>query len=435
MTHRGVVMVLTVIFYQGMGMSKLVRGMVLSAACSLCLGELAVADEFHYNNQLIGDRASGMGGAYTAISDDATGMYYNPAAIVYVGDKNFSASVNAYYSQVKKYENVIGGQPFERKSSALLANYFGIVKPIGKFKIGFSYAVPDAVSEDQNQTFTNVSANTTRFTINLNNRDTTINFGPSLAAEINNNLSVGLTLYAHKRDVQFTINQFKQRNDATATSLWTNTYFRLSETGVRPVLGVAWSPAEKLSLGFALSQTYVLSSDAMSQATCWDALAGGCLATVAAPSIQVPTLTPSGSKRSYPVRVAIGAAYFADKNLLVSGDLTYHSAVTDPVYGNKVATLNAALGTEYYVSNKWAVRAGIYTNMANTPNIQAGVTNYEEQINLYGASLSVSSFSGSSSITLGGSINYGKGKSQILGDLSVQDASTLGWLIFLSSTY
>ena len=53
-----------------------------------------LADEYHYNNMLIGDRASGMGGAYTAVSDDATGMFYNPAAIVYVGDRNFSASVN-----------------------------------------------------------------------------------------------------------------------------------------------------------------------------------------------------------------------------------------------------------------------------------------------------------------------------------------------------
>lgn len=133
--------------------------------------------------------------------------------------------------------------------------------------------------------------------------------------------------------------------------------------------------------------------------------------------------------------MAIGAAYFADRNLLLSGDLTYHTAVKDPVYGEKVATINAALGTEYYLSRKMAVRAGLFTNRANTPNIQAGVTSIEEQINIYGASLSVSSFSGSASVTLGGSVNYGKGKSQILNDTSVQDASTLGWLIFLSSSY
>jgi hypothetical protein len=127
--------------------------------------------------------------------------------------------------------------------------------------------------------------------------------------------------------------------------------------------------------------------------------------------------------------------YFANRNLIVSSDLTYHTAVTDPIYGNKVATINAALGSEYYLSKKWAIRAGVFTNMANTPTIQAGSTQFEEQINLYGGSLSVSNFTGSSSVTLGGSVSYGKGKSQITGDTSVQDASTLGWLLFLSSSY
>lgn len=401
--------------------------------CLLCFGNIAVADEFHYNNLLIGDRASGMGGAYTAISDDATGMYYNPAAIVYVGDKNVSASVNAYFSQSKKYENVIGNQPFERTSSALLANYFGIVKPFGGLKIGFSYAVPDAVSEDQNQTFNNVAANTSRYTVNLNNRDVTYNFGPSFATEINRDTAVGLTLYAHQRDVQVSSNYYVER--ISGGNQWSNQYFRLNETGVRPVLGLSWAPAEKISLGLALSKTFVLSSNATNQITCWDSSAGGCVAGTTTPSIKAPSITTYSLKREYPTRLALGVGYFADRNLIISSDLTYHTAVTDPIYGNKVATINAAVGTEYYLSKQWAVRAGLFTNMANTENIQAGKTNIEEQINLYGGSVSVSNFSGSASVTLGGSVSYGKGKSQITGDTSVQDASTLGWLLFLSSSY
>ncbi|MDO8412674.1 MAG: outer membrane protein transport protein [Gallionellaceae bacterium] len=418
-------------------MNIFARGTILLGLSSLllfCFGKFAIADEFHYNNLLIGDRASGMGGAYTAVSDDATGMYYNPAGIVYVGDKNFSASVNAYYTQIKKYNNVIGGQPFERKSSALLANYFGIVKPIGKFKIGFSYAVPDAVSEDQNQTFTNVSASVTRLTMNLNNKDNTINFGPSLAAEINHDLAVGLTLYAHKRDVQVIQNQFVERTDTTTQ--WSNSYFKLSEAGVKPILGVAWSPADKLSLGLSLSKTLVLSSDSIKQDTCWDSSSTpGCPIGTPVVSVKLPRPVSDNVKRQYPIRAAIGAAYFADKNFLLSSDLTYYTAVQDATYGDKAAVINAALGTEYYLSKKWAVRAGLYTNMANTLDIQAGITDIEEQINLYGGSLSISNFSGSSSVTLGGSVNYGKGKSQIISGKGVQDASTFGWLIFLSSSY
>jgi len=405
------------------------RRTLLATLLSLGMVNSSSADEYHYNNMLIGDRASGMGGAYTAISDDATGMYYNPAGILYVGERNFSASVNAYYSQSKKYENVIGNRPFERNSSALLANFFGIVKPMGNFKVGFSYAVPDAVSEDQNQNFSEVSATVSRFTINLNNRDSTNNFGPSIATAINSDLSVGLSLYVHKRDAQLILNQFQERTDGS--SQWTNYYFKLSETGARPVLGVMWTPIEKLSLGASISQTWVIAAKGEGQSTCWDSSAVECNASI----LQSPRPIGFTAKRKYPIRMAVGAAYFPDSNLIVSGDLTYNTAVTDSNYGNKEGTLNAAIGTEYYLNKNWAIRAGGYTNMANTPAIQAGFTSIEEQINLYGVSFSVSNFTNGSSITLGTSINYGKGKSQLLSNTSVQNASTLGWLMFLSSSY
>ncbi|MBI5889839.1 MAG: outer membrane protein transport protein [Nitrosomonadales bacterium] len=421
------------------------RGKILLILSLLCGGEFAVADEFHYNNMLIGDRAAGMGGAYTAISDDATGLYYNPAGIVYVGDKNFSASVNAYYSQSKKYENVFGNQSFERNSSALLANYFGIVKPFGRYKIGFSYAVPDAVSENQNQVFTNITNLTSRFTINLNNRDSTYNFGPSIATEINDDLSVGITLYAHQRDAQLILNQFVESldpNTSAPSARWENNYFRINETGIKPILGVSWSPAEKLSLGLSLSKTFVLNSSTSQQVTCYDNSIydptnnqATCFNGATAPTLQVPTHSNSGIKRDYPARLALGAAYFSSRDLLVTADWSYHTAVNDPVYGDKVATYNVAFGTEYYLTRKWAVRAGFFTNMSNAQDIQEGVTKIPEQINLYGASLSLSNFSGTSSVTVGGSVNYGKGKSQILSNYSVQNATTLGWLFFLSSSY
>lgn len=416
----------------------------ISIVFLLCISTLALADDFHYNNLLIGDRASGMGGAYTAISDDASGLFYNPAGIVYVTDRNFSASVNAYSAQYKTYDNVIGGQPFNRKSSALLANYFGIVKPIGNLKFGFSYAVPDAVNEDLSQSVQGIAitsgplaGQTYNFTINLNNRDNTYNYGPSIAAAINNDLAVGFTLYLHARDTLIIQNQFVERSDLT--NQWTNSYFKLSESGFKPVLGAIWSPVEKLSLGVSLSTILVVSSDATYQETCVNtATPTNCdpNATAAFP-FKVPTITSLSDKRKYPIRVAVGAAYFPTSNLLVSTDLTFHTAVNDPVYGDKVATLDAAVGAEYYLNKKWAVRAGLFTNVANTPPIVAGVTSIEEHIDIFGGSLSFTRFSGDSSVTLGGSMSYGRGQSQIGGTSStdVQNATSFGWTMFLSSSY
>lgn len=417
-------------------MNILVRWENISIALLFCISVNSFADDFHYNNLLIGDRASGMGGAYTAISDDASGMFYNPAGIVYVSDRNFSASVNAYSAQTKTYDNVIGGQPFVRKSSALLANYFGIVKPVGNLKIGFSYAVPDAVNEYLSQSVNNIPGTVNYdYTINLNNNDNTYNIGPSVAMAINNDLAVGLTLYVHQRETLLIQNQYLAFADGT--NHWENSYFKLSETGLRPIIGVTWSPLEKLSLGMSLSKVILFDARSTYQNACVDTTSSGCnLNVTPAVSFVVPKISNDSVQRQYPLRVALGAAYFANSNLLLSGDFTYHTAVLDPVYGDKVSTLDVAVGTEYYLSKKWALRAGLFSNVANTPPIVAGSTIIEEHVNLYGGSLSFTRFTGDSSVTMGGNITYGKGDSQITSNKDeVQNATSFGWSMFLSSSY
>ena len=56
---------------------------------------VATADEFHYNNFLIGDRAAGMGGAYTAIrvnNTDRAPVVTSPAT--FTGPENGPLTVN-----------------------------------------------------------------------------------------------------------------------------------------------------------------------------------------------------------------------------------------------------------------------------------------------------------------------------------------------------
>ena len=82
------------------------------------------ADEYHYNSLLIGDRASGLGGAYVAIADDPSGLYYNPAGTVYTASSNLSASMNAYNITNTKYKEVLGpGVDWERNSSLLIRTF------------------------------------------------------------------------------------------------------------------------------------------------------------------------------------------------------------------------------------------------------------------------------------------------------------------------
>jgi long-chain fatty acid transport protein len=373
-----------------------------------------------------------MGGAYSAVSDDPSGLYYNPAGIVYSTGRNLSASVNSYYNQTKKYENVIGGNGWERHSSSLLPNFFGITQPLGKFQFGFSYAVPDSIQEDQDQSFSNLPSKfsgimISRYVINFNNEDTTYNFGPSLAMEINSKFSAGMTLYLHHRRNQTIMNQFVALDNNTFE--WTNQYIELVERGYKPVLGVMWSPMDKVSIGLAVAKTFLYSSSLDEQETLFDDTLGFTIVDL--------TNTPAtGVKRKYPVEVRAGAAYFASSNLLITIDGKYYGKGTSPVSGDTVKVLNGALGAEYYLNKSWAVRGGIFTDMANTPDIDPSRSGQAEKIDLYGACMSISNFTRNTSLTLGASLNTGSGKAQIVsGTTDIQDVDVEGWTIFVSSSY
>jgi len=62
----------------------------------------------HYHDFLIGERAAAMGGAYTAISNDPTGLFYNPGGIVFSNDKEISLSTVGYYVHSETVNSIYG---------------------------------------------------------------------------------------------------------------------------------------------------------------------------------------------------------------------------------------------------------------------------------------------------------------------------------------
>src|SRR4030066_547610 len=142
----------------------------------------------------------------------------------------------------------------------------------------------------------------------------------------------------------------------------------------------------------------------------------------------------SKDNREFPLTTTIGAAYFPTESLLLSADVSYNNdasytmnfknistGATAALYTPQTVTVNAAVGAEYYPSARIALRSGLFTNMANTPKLTTGEANEPEHIDMYGASLSISHFTRSSSLTFGGSYSYGTGKSHIYGNTSIQD--------------
>ncbi len=397
---------------------------------------ICYADSYHYRNILIGERAAGLGGAYTAISDDPSGMYYNPAGIVYSYGSNVSAGANAYHNTQKTYKGVFGKQSWNREASSLLPNFFGVVQQMGEGRIGISYVVPDSVIEDQDQTFHNIPSNVDSdgngssntiadYTVNFNNDDNTYNIGLSYAQEVTEGFAAGFTLYFHQRRIQQVLNQYIVFD--SGHSLWENYYYESEETGLRPILGFMWSPADKVSVGLSISKIFITGSNTSSQSTTQDNYT----------PVSTITKAHSDEMREYPVEIKLGISHFPSDKFLYSGEVSFYTEEDDELDGNRAWVMNFALGMEYYLTSIHAVRAGVFSNMSSAPELKKGVSgDADEHVDMLGASLSLTRFGKGSSLTLGGVYSQGEGESQITGDPSdIQDMEIKSFTVFLSNSY
>ena len=391
-------------------------------AVALCAAT-AQADIYHYNNILIGDRAAGMGGAYSAIADDPSGLYYNPAGIAHADGASLNGSVNAYSNTFSEYKNVFGDKSWKRLSSGLIPNFFGLIQPFAGGMAGFSVVVTDAVADDQDQHFSNFTPTggeaVQDYYINFNNHDSTYNIGPSFAFKPRDDLAVGLSLYAHYRKKQLILNQ--QTFLTNGQQRWTSDYRQTTEYGINPVLGLMWSPLERLSLGMSIRKTLLLRSDSRNQQT--DKLASDT-------SMPQPIISSFTMQRELPLEIKFGAAYFANDRLLFSSDLAWNQSA-----GARLAVINIAVGSEYYLDSQWALRAGVFTNMANTPTLSAAQTNQLEHVDLYGGSFSVTHFTRNSSLSLGINGSLGNGQAQVSSGVQELNVWTLTTFIAASNSF
>lgn len=392
---------------------------------------LTFGDDSHYTNILVGDRAGALAGAYTAISDDPSGMYYNPAGIAYAIESNLSLSVNGYTSTSKEYKGAIGGRNWLRSSSGIVPNFFGMLKSWGKIKMGLSYAVPDQITENQYDTLFDLPSGTpglrvSKFMVNHKTEDKTYNFGPSFAVEMAPNLSIGVTLYVHYRYTDYISNQMAWLSSDQTN--WFNQYMNLEEWGARPILGIIWHKPSKFSLGFAVSRVFALRSENRLQMTEKDV------------NDKLTIFDPPNSSetRNYPYKISFGAAFFPSPNLLITADITYYTPTEYMLFGTKRSfdgVLNGALGSEYRFTKDLALRAGIYSNRSSTPEIKGVEGENGEKVDVYGGSLALCYITGKTSISFGGSYSLGDGKANITADPLIIDMAYRSWTLFISSTY
>lgn len=372
--------------------------------CLFILVSLPVYSDYFHNIQgFYGERVAGLGGAYTAVSDDPSGAYYNPAGIAFAFDNSISISASNYKIITKKYENVDSpSQTYTQTSKTYLPNFIGVVKNMGKYKIAIS--VVNTLNDSFNRNsqiiaplFSSTINNTKIYNLENYNRYL---FGPSIAYSLNNKLSLGATLYFFEDTQQISRTYLQQYTDGSYVS---QSYVDNRRTlGLNPILGLQYMATRKISLGFSLRQKIVTSGnrlyskfyvDSLQSTSAYnvDLFEGTHRANASAEGSYITWKRPLNKAIPQNQEYRFGLAWFATTKMMLSTDFIYTTAYsqkkdnTDISVGpnarviwnnneilelNRQATLNYALGVEYFLTDILSISAGMYTNKANTKDIK-----------------------------------------------------------------
>lgn len=404
----------------------------------------ALADQFHYGGHNIGERASGLAGAYIALADDPSGIYHNPAGTLFNYENYFSLSANIYSATNLKFKKAFVGKDYQMNSNKLIPNFFGFTQNYRNSKWGFAIVIPQSEMIDQNDAFSDLTQGTgdiKSFQRRLLNQYEDILVGGSFATEIVKDLAFGVSIFGGAL-VQKTINtqlityNLDNPNPPATSSPAQKERYRFVEGFVDqttyyiyPKFGFQYMPAPNWSIGIVGAKkwtTYSIrttrsNSTATEPNTAQDDRRGlPSDVTYDLSKDLVVNKTTVHPNALSPYELGFGVAYFPNKNFLISSDLRFYT--DDPEFGSfsTQTTYNLSVGSEYYLSDQMALRFGVFTDNANTAPLSTSKENQNDHLDYFGTALSATVLSPGSSFTVGFQYSQGSGKAQIIRDTTIQ---------------
>lgn len=376
----------------------------------------AQADLFHYNNLLIGPRAMGLGGAFAALSDDTSGLYYNPAGLAFQTSTELSSSINTFYLKKNRFEKVFGEKEFEESARGSVSSFFGFSKKIsppllGQVQVGIAFVNPDAALSDENALIENEPApNVIRYHRTANIRSGTSQVIAGIAKKIGKSTGLGCAgsyldvdeleqIYQDVVQGPFTFQELPDQK--VYSTLGQNFRMHLVmrggalrcglrttfESGIR--FGISFQRAQmvfqQLDHDLEINKVYTDTDGKVIEVTdSTNAALNGRLQ-------RSVTRNSSGNFLDrWPDELRVGLAYQPWQPLLFTADITRHGVGEGSIAQVKKAELfNYAVGMELMMANTLFLRTGAFTNSDATASRDLGSPNQrKEYMDYRGASFS-----------------------------------------------
>lgn len=409
--------------------------MVAVAVAALWAAPRAHAGESHYHRYAVGERAGGMGGAFTALADESTGAFYNPAGIVDAPRRGRAAmglTVSAYQLSFLRHESRVSlgdkAQDLSITDFSTFASAFGYVHTFGKgpkHAVGLTITVPenDSSAGSVNLSGVRLPASSATDGLEFRSADLTqsfralsqaILFGLTYAVAPHPRISVGASLLYALRRERVLSSLFLTGDTNRGRVATTETLEAQSLHGaLAGELGVKVRATEHLRFGVSVRSPQ---GRIHNGASVFRAGAEGSPAVFNSSELDV--YAPE------PLRLAVGVAWEVPKRYTLAFDLKWFASlepyspliVTRPA-GTTVfrATevsrrnvVNVSLGGEWRASEQIALRGGFFTDFTGRPPA-APVLDGPEHINLYGLAFALAWLTNETTLTFGVNWAFGLG--------------------------
>lgn len=370
---------------------------------------LSHASFANYNSILIGERAAGMGGAYTALTGDPAGCsFYNPASLARMEGSTLSASMNVYAKSDTRFGSTKGLAPAplrinQGKISPIPASS-GNVYSYGNFALGLSIIFPDFDLYNGDVLTTNEISSF------LNQRDESLWIGGSFAINTAPDSSMGLTMYYTSRSLTRSITDTLDSGGVLTVASIDKT---LETNSLVYILGYYYEVSSRFTIGLSHRFKSIPISGEGAYFKSVIASDNSVRITENESRLKAQTLIPAKS--------TIGFGYKAPNKQTYSIDFSYYGRATyndliETNFSDRVEheeTWNVNIGYERYLKSWAALRLGLYSNISSHPKIDTNPSVRQgDHINMWGFSTNLGfHLDENSSITLGGFYTGGKGNS------------------------
>jgi long-subunit fatty acid transport protein len=423
--------------------------------CVLLGASAAHADPFHHQPVPIGERALGMGGAFTGVANEPSAAYYNPAGLVRLEDTTLSAGLTlTAFDRLTLddgYRTSVGRADLKHAAKPSLPLFVSLVKQIGKrdaqrrrhHAVALSTFTTDQRRLDYDaklERFDN-DGRTVVDTFYVSQENTSRWNGLSYAYRLNSEFSFGLSAFvsfSQMRHVEERLNVSFFSPDATQTgseprsrldsrrtsadvtsgvvrlgALYAVPHYRLGLMLQPPGLHVKGSARLRDrevvtdATGAASEGTFFETSDSTSarDPIPWEVRLGGAWEPTAdfTLSCDVSVVGANGSADDPVVAIGKRDVDFDTGRAARPGDLALEEWY-------RLTIANVSVGMEYIIYDALVLRAGVFSDLSAAPDLPRTSGYYRPaDVNRVGAALSFGIVTAGYDVSLGAIGKFGYG--------------------------